>query len=352
MTRHRGRRREVRALLGLASDEAFVTGDLPTIEYLTGFDGSNATLALGPERELLVTDGRYREQAAAQCPDIEVCIDRDVSGALASGLTQRRLRIDDRSSASFVAALRSRGFSITAIADPVAAARMAKDADEQRALAAACAITAQALADIAASIAVGQREVEIARRLELRFAELGADDRAFPSIVGSGPNSAIPHHRPGKRALEAGDLLVIDCGAKVDGYHADMTRTFVVGAKAQPWQREIHALVEEARRAGIEAIRPGASAASIDHAARSGIAEAGYGEHFVHGTGHGVGLQIHEAPMLSRTSSASLPEGAVITVEPGIYLPGRGGVRIEDTVVVANPAQVLTTLERGLTRVG
>jgi len=352
VTGHRGRRREVRALLGLASDEAFVTADLPTIGYLTGFDGSNATLALGPEHELLVTDGRYREQAAAQCPDIEVRIDRDVGGALAAGLTQRALRIDDRSSASFVAALRCRGFSITTIADPVAAARMAKDADEQRALAAACVITAQALADIAASIAVGQREVEIARRLELRFAELGADDRAFPSIVASGPNSAIPHHRPGERRLEAGDLLVIDCGAKVDGYHADMTRTFVVGADAEPWQREIHALVEQAQRAGIEAVRPGGSAASIDHAARSGIDEAGYGQHFVHGTGHGVGLQIHEAPMLSRTSSVTLPEGAVITVEPGIYLPGRGGVRIEDTVVVASPAQVLTTLERGLTRVG
>jgi len=352
VTRHQERRRAVRENLELAADEAFVTVDLPTIEYLTGFTGSNATLAVGSGHGLLVTDGRYREQAAEQCPDIEVCIDRDVSGALASGLTQRSLRIDDRSSASFVGGLQSRGFSTTTITDPVAAVRMVKDADELRALTTACAITARALEDIAASIAVGQREVEIARRLELRFAELGADDRAFPSIVGSGPNSAIPHHRPGERGVQVGDLLVIDCGAKVDGYHADMTRTFVVGADGEPWQREIHAHVEQAQLAGIEAVCPGAPAAAIDHAARSRIDEAGHAEHFVHGTGHGVGLQIHEAPMLSRTSSATLLQGAVITVEPGIYLPGRGGVRIEDTVVVSNPAQVLTTLDRALTRVG
>ncbi|MED6331620.1 MAG: M24 family metallopeptidase, partial [Actinomycetota bacterium] len=202
------------------------------------------------------------------------------------------------------------------------------------------------------TIAVGDREADIARRLEAAFAEWGADDRAFVTIVASGENSALPHHRAGDHQLATGDLLVIDCGAKVDGYHADMTRTFVVGAEPSEWQHEIHSLVLQAQQAARDAVAPEVVAGDIDAAAREPITHAGFGEAFAHGTGHGVGLEIHEQPMLSARSSAVLPENAVVTVEPGIYLPGRGGVRIEDTVVVAHAPQVLTEMQRGLTRVG
>jgi Xaa-Pro dipeptidase len=330
----------------------YVTTDLPSIQYLTGFTGSSATLGLTAERDVLITDGRYRQQVAAQSPGIEVVIDRDHCGALANDVDEREILVDNRSVTSFIEQLSAAGFAITTVADPVAELRVTKESTELEHLTRACSITARALAHIARTIEIGQREVEIARRLELSFAELGAQDRAFPTIVGSGPNSAIPHHQPGDRRLMAGDLLVIDCGAKVEGYHSDMTRTFIVGAEPEPWQLHIHALVQRAQQAGVQALMPDVPAATVDAAARAVIEEAGYADAFSHGTGHGVGLQIHEAPMLSKVSSASLPQGAVITVEPGIYLPGRGGVRIEDTVVVANPAQVLTEMERGLTRVG
>ena len=352
MSNHRERRSDVLVRSELGDDQVYLTTDLPSVEYLTGFTGSNATLAIGPEWALLITDGRYRDQAAAQCPDIEVIIDRNVSAALSLTLPQPKVAIDDRASSAFISKLQEVGVFVTPAPDPVAALRMCKDTLEIENLTRACDITARALADTAAEIKIGQREVEVARRLELRFAELGADDRAFPSIVASGPHSAIPHHQPGNRRLAVGDLLVMDCGAKVNGYHADMTRTFVVGAEPQPWQREIYACVERAQQAGIDALSPGVAASAIDVAVRSVIDDAGFGEAFIHGTGHGVGLQIHEAPMLSRASTAELPENAVITVEPGIYLAGRGGVRIEDSIVVAHPVQVLTDLERSLTRVG
>ena len=162
----------------------------------------------------------------------------------------------------------------------------------------------------------------------------GADGISFETIVAAGPNSAIPHHRPTDAVLAEGDFVKIDFGALVAGYHSDMTRTFVLG-KAADWQLEIYQLVADAQRAGREALRPGAGLREVDAAARQLIADAGYGENFGHGLGHGVGLQIHEAPGIGATSAGTLLAGSVVTVEPGVYLPGRGGVRIEDTLVVA-----------------
>jgi Xaa-Pro aminopeptidase len=236
--------------------------------------------------------------------------------------------------------------------DPVASVRMVKDDDELAAISRACAITAQGLGEIADGLRIGDSEVDIARRLESRFGQLGAQDRAFPTIVASGPNSAVPHHRAGSRQLAVGDLLVIDCGALVDGYHADMTRTFIVGTSAGDWQESIHAVVAAAQAAAIEALEPDCHARDIDAVARAVIDEAGFGSSFTHGTGHGVGLEIHESPMLTADSTGRAPMCSVVTVEPGIYLPGRGGVRIEDSVVVQDTVKVLTELPRALTRVG
>jgi Xaa-Pro aminopeptidase len=173
----------------------------------------------------------------------------------------------------------------------------------------------------------------VSRELEALMLDHGADGISFETIVAAGPNSAIPHHRPTDAVLATGDFVKIDFGALVAGYHSDMTRTFVLES-ADDWQREIYALVAEAQKAGREALRPGADLREVDAAARQMIADAGYGDHFGHGLGHGVGLQIHEAPGIGATSAGTLLAGSVVTVEPGVYLPGRGGVRIEDTLAV------------------
>jgi Xaa-Pro aminopeptidase len=181
--------------------------------------------------------------------------------------------------------------------------------------------------------------------LEALMLEHGADGPSFETIVAAGANSAVPHHRPTEAVLSAGDFVKIDFGALVGGYHSDMTRTFILGkaGQAQQWQREIYDLVATAQRAGRRALESGMPLSEVDAAARQVIAEAGYGEHFGHGLGHGVGLQIHEAPGISAAAAGTLRAGSVVTVEPGVYLPDRGGVRIEDTLVVGERAPELLT---------
>jgi Xaa-Pro dipeptidase len=182
--------------------------------------------------------------------------------------------------------------------------------------------------------------------------EGGAEAPAFETIVAAGEHSAIPHHEPTDRPLRRGDLLKIDFGARYRGYHADMTRTFVLGEPAD-WQRDLHALVARAQAAGREALAPGAELPQVDAAARTVIAAAGHGEHFGHGLGHGVGLQIHEAPTIGYAATGILADGTPVTVEPGVYLPGQGGVRIEDTLVVRpGGAESLTTASRELVVLG
>jgi Xaa-Pro dipeptidase len=231
----------------------------------------------------------------------------------------------------------------------VEALRRVKDDAELGALAEACRLSDEALALLLPEVAVGRTERDLARRLEWLLLEVGGEAVAFESIVAGGPNSAIPHHSPTDRPLERGDLLKIDFGARFQGYHADETRTFVVGAEAQEWQRELHGLVAEAQRRGVAALAVGVPARDVDHASRGFIADSGHAEHFGHGLGHGVGLDIHEAPFLSALATGILEDRTPVTVEPGIYLPGRGGVRIEDTLVVRTGGPVsLTTTTREL----
>jgi Xaa-Pro aminopeptidase len=230
--------------------------------------------------------------------------------------------------------------------------RAVKDAAELELLAAACRITARALADILPQIRAGMAERALATALDHRMAELGADRPAFDTIVASGPNGAIPHHSPTGRALRRGDLVTMDFGAQVAGYHADMTRTIALGEPAG-WQRDIYDLVAEAQQAGIEALAVGADIADVDAAARDLIAAAGHGEHFGHGLGHGVGLEIHEAPLMGYGRTGKLTDRVPVTVEPGVYLPGKGGVRIEDVLVVtagggARTLTSTTALEAGM----
>ena len=336
----------------------FLTRDAATVRYLTGFCGSNGLLMLDEGECVLITDGRYRDQARRQAAEAEIVIEPDVLGAAltrvskTSGASRSTVKVDATVSAGDVARLRGAGIDVHTADASIHGIRQVKDAEELANLERACSITAEVMQRMAGEIRVGMSEIVIARRVETLFGELGADDRAFPTIVATGEHSAIPHHRPTSTPIERGDLLVIDCGALVDGYHADMTRTFVVAAEPQEWQLAIHAAVRSAQAAGRRAATPGVSGRDVDAAARCVVQEAGYAHAFTHGTGHGVGLQIHEAPMASTSSADSIIAGSVMTVEPGIYLPGRGGVRIEDTVVVGDGVRVLTQAPRELVTVG
>jgi Xaa-Pro aminopeptidase len=211
--------------------------------------------------------------------------------------------------------------------------RRAKDAGEVARIEAACAIAGVALMDVLARLAAEPTEAEFALALDRRMEDLGAQGPSFPTIVASGPNAARPHHRPGSRRVGTGDTVVIDFGALVDGYHSDMTRTVILGG-ADPLQAEVFEVVRAAQAAGVAAVAAGVPTQEVDRTCRDAIAAAGWGEWFTHGTGHGVGLLIHETPWLTRSVEDVLQVADVVTVEPGVYRGDFGGVRIEDTVVV------------------
>jgi Xaa-Pro aminopeptidase len=343
----------------LGADAALITS-LPNVRYLTGMVSSNAALLLpaaGPG--VLATDSRYAEAAARDCPDLELVVDRLIETALASLAATRGLRTVAFEAQEMTVERRDQlaalegGPALVPAGRMIEELRMVKDEAEIELLARACAITGGAFAAVLPEVTAGRTEREFAVLLERAMVDLGAEALAFDTIVASGPNGAIPHHRPGDRAFAAGDLITVDCGARYGGYHADMTRTVALGEPAA-WQREVYEIVATAQRAGVEAATAGTDVRTVDAAARDLIDAAGYGSHFSHGLGHGVGLEVHEAPIIGYGRTGTLVDRVPVTVEPGIYLPGRGGVRIEDTLVVRGGAgaagshQMLTTTTRDL----
>ena len=330
--------------LRAANLDAMLVSDLINVRYLSGFTGSNAALLVFADERpaVLATDGRYRTQAAHQAPDLHTVIERAcgprLTGRAAAAGAQR---IGFESHAVTVDAFDVLGRQLTGGAELVRAAgtvealREVKDAGEVALLRLACEAADAALADLIehGRLRPGRTEKEVRIDLEALMLDHGADGSSFETIVAAGANSAVPHHRPTDAVLERGDFVKIDFGALVGGYHSDMTRTFVLGAAAD-WQREIYQLVATAQRAGRAALAPGVLLSDVDAASRRVIEEAGYGETFSHGLGHGVGLQIHEAPGINATAAGTLLAGSAVTVEPGVDLPDRGGVRIEDTLVV------------------
>jgi Xaa-Pro aminopeptidase len=360
---HGAHREALRSRLGIEGLSALLVTDPANVRYLSGFAGSNGQLLVVAEADAdrLITDDRYLERAATEAPSLEVVLSRDplvvaverlgrgtaVLGFEADHLTWHQgERLKELAAASRL--------EVTPTSGLLTQHRAVKDAAELARLERACAITVDALDWLLREVvAPGRTERELATALERRFVDLGADAVAFPSIVASGPNGAIPHHAPTGRRLAAGELVTVDCGALVDGYHADCTRTVAVGDAVGDGVGElvaVHAVVAEAQAAGRAAAVSGARAGDVDAAAREVVTAAGYGPRFVHGTGHGVGLAIHEAPAVARGARATLAARTALTVEPGIYLPGVGGVRIEDTIVVTadGPAHVLTDLPREL----
>jgi Xaa-Pro aminopeptidase len=338
-------------------DAALVT-NLLNVRYLTGFTGSNGSLLVpadGPD--VLATDGRYTTQAAVQAPDVELLIERATATALAGRAGQRgarRMGVESHDVTVDLFGLLGRaaeGVELLSLRRAVERQREIKDDDEVALLREACSIADRALAGMLADggLRAGRSEREVGRDLDSRMLDLGAHAPSFETIVASGPNSAIPHHRPTDRVLERGDFVKLDFGATYGGYHSDMTRTVVLGEPAD-WQREVYELVAAAQAAGRAALAPGAELKGIDAAARRVIDGAGRGEAFAHGLGHGVGLEIHEAPALGPLSVGTLADRVAVTVEPGVYLPGRGGVRIEDTLVVhgGTDPELLTTTTKDL----
>jgi len=325
---------------------------LVNVRYLSGFTGSNAALLIRADDEtpVLATDGRYRTQAAQQAPDAEIVIERACGRFLAGraaadgvdrlGFESHVVTVD-----GFDALAREAGdVELVRAAGMVEALREIKDAGEIALLRLACEAADAALTDLVnnGGLRQGRTERQVSRELESLMLDHGADGVSFETIVAAGANSAIPHHRPTDAVLAAGDFVKIDFGALVCGYHSDMTRTFVLGPAAQ-WQLDLYELVAAAQQAGRDAVRPGVALREVDAASRQVIADAGYADCFTHGLGHGVGLEIHEAPGISAAAAGTLLAGSAVTVEPGVYLPDRGGVRIEDTLVVGERAPDLLT---------
>jgi Xaa-Pro aminopeptidase len=343
---------------------ALLVTDPTNIRYLTGFTGSAGQLLVTADGgdDLLVTDGRYAEQSAAQAPDVPRHVTRGddwfpgaLAGRTAVGLEAATVSWG-RARALAAVAGSTRLVPTDGLVEDL---RAIKDDDELAAIAAACAIGDEAFADLLDWLAAGMTERQVGIRLDRTMVDLGAADRSFATIVASGPNSAVPHHRPTDRVLAAGDLVKLDFGALVGGYHSDMTRMVALGDPG-PELRAIHDVVLTAQAAGLRAVADGVTGHEVDAACRAVIIEAGHGDRFVHGTGHGLGLQIHEDPRLApvtgplaaASAAGRLASRMTVTVEPGVYVAGRGGVRIEDTVIVgprdAGPVTVLTHTPKDL----
>ncbi|MGO9559093.1 MAG: M24 family metallopeptidase [Acidimicrobiales bacterium] len=341
-----------------AECEALLVTSLVNVRYLTGFSGSAGMLLVTANDAVLVSDGRYREQAREEIAGAETEVEIEIGRALeqldaidrvSKGIGRLGLEANDiawgakRRLSTSLGQFTNAGGTLVATQSLVERLRVVKDEGELARMELAADIADVALAQVKERLTGGLTEAEFALELDFEMRRRGADGVSFETIVASGPNAALPHHQPSDRRVGPGELVVVDFGALVDGYHSDMTRTLCVGGVRSAELSDLLEAVLASQRAGVRALRPGVSGADVDDACRSSLVDDGYGELFVHGTGHGVGLEIHEAPAVAPGSTDILTEGAVVTVEPGAYVAGLGGVRIEDTLVVtATGARPLT----------
>jgi Xaa-Pro aminopeptidase len=329
--------------------------DVANVRYLTGYTGSNGLALVGPLTRAFITDFRYVEQAAGEVhPSFErrratndlldVVGDGLPPGTHRLGFEQAHVSVRDH--ARLMELLP--GIELIALDGVVESMREIKEPGEVEAIRAAAVLADTAFERLLRDGLIGRTERELALALELDMRERGADREAFPTLIAAGSQGALPHGRPREVEVRRGDLVVIDWGAQLDGYCSDCTRTVAAGQVGED-ERSVHELVLQAQLAALADIRPGVAGREVDRAARGVIEGGGYGERFGHGLGHGVGIEVHEGPRLSRRSDDDLAAGNVVTVEPGIYLPGRFGVRIEDLVAVTEDGcEVLTSVSKRL----
>lgn len=339
---------KLRALL----EEPLLVTAPANVRYLTGFVSSNCSLLVDQEKVQLFTDFRYAE-AARQVPDVEFVQSRRETIQHMAEMLSGRFGFESTHLTYYAyELLRDGGLELVPRVGLVEQLRRVKDADELDRIRRAADVTDKVYAALAEERFVGRTERDLAWRMNELFHEHGADAPAFESIVAAGPNGARPHAHPTDAVIETGTTVVVDAGAMVDGYCADCTRTFATGPLPAELQRAYDVCLEAQLR-GLEATRAGVDGPSADAAARDVIAEAGFGEKFGHGLGHGVGIDVHEAPRLAQTSTDTLAERNVVTIEPGIYLEGEGGIRIEDLVVVTDGGpEVLSSYTKELVTVG
>ena len=332
-------------------EEPLLVSNGSNVRYLVGFSSSNAALLVEPDGARLFSDFRYADAARA-VEDVEfVEAKRNLFADLAERLSGRIGFEADATTYAQYETLAAGALELVPRRGLVEALRAVKDDEELAAIRKAAEITSAAYERLAEERFTGQTERELAWRLESLFHELGAAGPAFESIVAAGANGARPHSRPTDAAIEPGTTVVVDAGAQVDGYCADCTRTFATGPLPDQL-REAYAVCLQGQEAGLDAVRAGTTGVDADTEARAVIVDAGFGEEFGHGLGHGVGIDVHEAPRLSRESTDTLAAGNVVTVEPGIYFGGVGGIRIEDLVVVTDgQPEILTSFTKELVAV-
>ncbi|MGH9088280.1 MAG: M24 family metallopeptidase [Acidimicrobiales bacterium] len=336
--------------------DGLIVTNLVNVRYLTGFTGSAAVLAVSRDGAVMTTDGRYRTQSAEQVRGpVSIVVggvqaQRDAVGEAVAGSGRVGLEADHVSwNGSRRWAEQLEGVEVVPTSGLVEALREVKDPGEVELMARAAAIADAALAEVLPQLVAGVTETAFAQALDSAMRRHGAEGTAFETIVAAGPNSAKPHHRPGERRVRTGDAVVVDFGATYEGYRSDMTRTFCVGGEPEGTLARVFEVVRTSQADGVAAVRPGIAAREVDAVCRQVIEEAGWAEVFEHGTGHGVGLDIHEAPTVSPLGTAILAPGMIVTVEPGVYLPGTGGVRIEDTLVVTEDgSRPLTAFDKAV----
>jgi Xaa-Pro aminopeptidase len=329
-------------------EEPLLVSDAVNVRYLSGLDSSNAALLVEPERVRLFTDFRYAASARAVEGVEFVETERDLFQSLADGLSGRIGFEATSVTYERYSRLHAGGIDLVATYGAVEELRALKDDGELEALRRASEITSEAFDQFGQEDFIGRTERELAWRMEQLQREIGGEAMSFSTVVAAGPNSARPHTTPGDREVQAGEVVLVDTGCIVDGYCSDCTRTFATGTLPDELRRAYEVCLD-AQLEGLEAVRPGASGPGVDAAARDRIEAAGFGDAFGHGLGHGVGLLVHESPRLARESQDTLEERMVVTVEPGIYLSGLGGIRIEDVVVVRDgEPEVLTSFTKDL----
>jgi Xaa-Pro aminopeptidase len=355
--RYLGRRDRLRRAVKKAGAEAILVTNFTNVTYLTGFTGDDSFLLVRGDGDVILSDFRYITQLEEESPGLETAIRRhsvtmpDWTAKILKKTKVRRLALESESVTwSLLNQINEaiKGIETIPTSGLVEKLREIKDKEEIESIRAAIHAAEKGFGVLRATLLPEKTEMQLRDELEYQMRVFGAGDRGFPSIVAVGPRAALPHAVPSDKRVDASNHLLVDWGARVNLYRSDLTRVLMTG-KISPKLERIYRVVLKAQTKAIEAIRPGATGQEIDKIARGVIADAGFGRYFGHGLGHGIGLDIHELPRLATTSDSVLKPGMVTTVEPGIYIPGWGGVRIEDDILVTrNGHEVLTSVPKTL----